>query len=78
LYGDATTIRREPIDELLKEYLYRKCGRHYGRLSKIILPSGVLKTLSCQIIDYSYFAAQHDLALDDEAKDDPYRHQLRH
>src|SRR5258708_13597869 len=47
------------------------------RLSKTLLPPGVLKTLSSQIIDHSNFAAQRDLALDDEAENKPCRHQLR-
>ncbi len=38
----------------------------------------MLKTLFSQIIDHSNFAAQRDLALDDEAEDEPCRHQLRH
>ncbi|MFL5629188.1 MAG: hypothetical protein ACJ788_26710 [Ktedonobacteraceae bacterium] len=44
---------------------------------KILLQSAVVKILSSQIIDHSHFAAQGDLALDDEAEDEPCRHQLR-
>src|SRR6266568_969596 len=36
-----------------------------------------LKALPSQIIDHSNFAAQHDLALDDEVEYKSCRHQLR-
>src|SRR5260221_12722726 len=47
--------------------------RHWNRTLRLVF----LKTLPSQIIDYSHFAAQRNLALDGEAENEPCRHQLR-